>query len=423
VTFACFPRLKQQLAETTRRAKKGKPMNCFSRLVLASATGCFAIASLAFAASGQPTGQYAVPVQDQAFLSHSTQGYLGIASGDVDNDRAHALKLKEAAGAEILNIDRDAPAAKAGLHVHDVILQMNGQPVAGEQQLRRMLRETPAGRTVTLLISRDGQQQTVTVQLADRTTIEQNAWTQHMVVPAPDDDDTIVLEGPSGHGLGGSSSFLGNFTLGSPSVGVELDALGSQLADYFGVKDGQGLLVKHVAENSPASRAGLKAGDVITQANGQKMATLGEWMKMLHANRGKQVQLTLVRNHKEETVTLEAGKSRGEIVMPNSFFVSPEISLPDNGELAWMDDEDEPQTLTLQVKPSLDLQELPKIDLQDLPKINLQDLPTITVQPSVDLQNLQKQLQEQQQNANRQMQLLQQKIQNMDDNPMIDEME
>ena len=155
-----------------------------------------------------------------------------------------------------------------------------------------MLRETPAGRTVTLLISRDGQQQTVSVKLADRATIEQDAWSQRMIVPAPDDDGDFVLETPSGTGLGkgsgSGSGFFGVFSLGSPSVGVELDMLGSQLADYFGVKDGQGLLVKHVAENSPASRAGLKAGDVITKANGQTMATLGEWMKMLHANRGKQ---------------------------------------------------------------------------------------------------------------------------------------
>jgi serine protease Do len=395
-------------------------MKCFSRLVLASAIGCLAFGRLAFAASGQPTGQHVVPVQDsQALLSHSSQGYLGIASSDVDNNRASALKLKEATGAEILNVDRDAPAAKAGLRVHDVILQMNGQPVAGEQQLRRMLRETPAGHTITLLISRDGQQQTVTVQLADRATIEQNAWTQQMVVPAPDDDDTIVLEGPSGRGfgVGSGSGFFGAFSLGSPSVGVELDVLGSQLADYFGVKDGQGLLVKHVAENSPASRAGLKAGDVITQANGQKMATLGEWMKMLHANRGKQVQLTLVRNHKEETVTLEAakGKNHGEIFMPNSVFVPPdEMALSENGELAWIDDEGEPQTL--QVQPSVDLQDLPKVDLQNLPA-------QIEVQPSLDLQSLQKQLQEQQQKVDQQMQLLQQKIQIMDDNPMVDEME
>ena len=101
-------------------------------------------------------------------------------------------------------------------------------------------------------------------------------------------------------------------------MGVEVDPLGSQLADYFGVKDGQGLLVKHVAENSPASTAGLKAGDVITKVNGESMATLNTWMKTLHANRGKQVQVTIVRNRKEQILNLQAGdaKHKGELVMP-----------------------------------------------------------------------------------------------------------
>jgi predicted metalloprotease with PDZ domain len=254
-------------------------------------------------------------------LATGSQGYLGILPGDIDNDRAAALKLKTVAGAEIITVDRDGPACKAGLRVHDVILQMNGQPVAGQEQLRRMLRETPAGRAITLVISREGHQQTVTIQLADRSTVEQDAWTQHMIVPAPDDDDAMVIAGPSGHATSGSSGFFGVMSLGSPSVGVELDTLGSQLADYFGVKDGQGLLVKHVAENSPASRAGLKAGDVITRANGQTMATLGEWMKMLHSNRGKQVQITLIRNRIQQTVTLDDahGKNRGELAFPEVF--------------------------------------------------------------------------------------------------------
>jgi serine protease Do len=350
-------------------------MKYFSRLVLTCAVSSFTVGGLAFAASGQ----HVIAVQDvEALLGHSSQSYLGVACGDVDNDRAAALKLKEATGAEIINVDRDAPASKAGLRPHDVILQMNGQAIAGEEQLRRMLRETPAGRIVTFLISRDGQQQTVSVKLADRATIEQSAWSQRMIVPAPDDDGDFVLEGPSGSGLGtGSGSgngFFGVFSLGSPSVGVELDVLGSELADYFGVKDGQGLLVKHVAENSPASRAGLKAGDVITKANGQTMATLGEWMKMLHANRRKQVQVTLIRNHKEQTVTLEAesSKNRGELIVPNK------LQLSGNGDLAWINNQTEPETLMLQVQPSVDMQYFQKQN-------------QIQVQPSMDMQYFQKQ--------------------------------
>jgi serine protease Do len=372
-------------------------MNCFSRLVLATALGCMSIGGQAFAASGQqPANQHVLLVQDTpALLGHNSQGYLGILPEDIDSDRAAALKLKETAGVEVETVDRDGPACKAGLRVHDVILQMNGQPVAGVEQLKRMLRETPAGRTINLLISRDGQQQGVTVQLGDRSTVEQNAWTQHMVVPAPDDDDAIFLQGPSGQGIGSGSGsgFFGALSLGSPSVGVDLDVLGSQLADYFGVKDHQGLLVKHVADNSPAARAGLKAGDVITQANGQKMATLNEWMKMLHANRGKQVQLTLVRNHKEETVTLEArkGKNHGELIMPDILSLDGNIEL--NGQLAELKSQTEPETLTLQV------------------------------QPTIDLQDLQKQLQDQQQKADQQVQQLQQKIEILSLDPIAIQMQ
>lgn len=284
----------------------------FSRLVLASTISSFLAAGVAYAAPAQrATSQSAQPAAAQI-----SQGYLGVVCADVTNDQAAALKLKQATGAEVLNVDRDAPAGKAGIRAHDVILQMNGQNVAGEEMLRRMLRETPAGHAVTFLISRDGQRQTMKVTLANRAVLEQEAWSQPMIIPAPEDDDTYVLEGPSGHGFG--SGFFGMLGLGSPSIGVELDALGPQLADYFGVKDGQGLLVKRVAENSPALRAGLKAGDVIIRANGQKMATLGEWMKMLHANRGKPIPIEFIRDRKQQTVTLQTATGKHHsLLVPN----------------------------------------------------------------------------------------------------------
>lgn len=295
------------------------------RLVLASVVGCLWIAPMVHAL---PAQRDPGPTTAQA-----SEGYLGILCGDVTSDRVSALGLKQATGAEIINVDRDAPAGKVGLRPHDVILKMNGQPVAGEEMLRRMLRETPAGRTVKLLISRDGQQQIVTVQLADRAILEQEAWSQPMVIPAPDEDDTYVLEGPSGHSFG--SGFFGALSLGSPSVGVELDTLGSQLADYFGVRDGQGLLVKRVAENSPAARAGLKAGDVIIEANGRKMATLGAWMKMLHANRGKQIPLTVIRNRKEQSITLQtAARKNHSWLHPSGFSIFDSHPGP---RIGWID--------------------------------------------------------------------------------------
>src|ERR1700709_1797121 len=67
-----------------------------------------------------------------------SNGYLGVETRDVSDDEAATLKLKEARGAEIINVDHDGPASKAGMQVHDVILQMNGQVIEDEDQLRRM---------------------------------------------------------------------------------------------------------------------------------------------------------------------------------------------------------------------------------------------------------------------------------------------
>lgn len=265
--------------------------------------GCFALAPAVFASQ-----HLNVLNDDPALLGHTNQGYLGVGTHDIDSERAAQLKLKEARGAEVVAVDHDAPAAKAGLRVHDVILQMNSQAVEGEAQFGRMLREMAPGRTVTLLVSRDGQRQTFSITLCDQATLEADAWSQHIPVE-PDEDDNLTL--PSTHS-GFASGFLSSLGMNSAYTGLELDMLGPQLADFFGVHDGQGLLVRRVDDNSPGSVAGLRAGDVIMTVNGRIVATTSQWFRTMRANKGKPVQLTVMRDHKEATVTLTAGhKSKG----------------------------------------------------------------------------------------------------------------
>src|SRR5580700_1387674 len=96
--------------------------------------------------------------------------YLGVDTRDITPDRLGVLKLKDERGVEVTMVDQDAPAGKAGLKEHDVILTVNGTEVESVEQLRRVIRETPPGRLVTLGLSRDGQPLTVKVQLADRKT-------------------------------------------------------------------------------------------------------------------------------------------------------------------------------------------------------------------------------------------------------------
>ena len=262
-----------------------------------------------------------------------TQGYLGVDIRDVGDDQLAALKMKEAHGAEVIHVDHDGPAGKVGLREHDVILQMNGTAIEGEDQLRRMLRETPAGRTATLIISRDGQQLTVTTRLANKLEVERQAWEGHWTVPVPAEEGAAAASpaaAGSGSGSGsGSSSAKGQgffsssvargshnliaTMTGSSYTGALVENMGPQLAEFFG-SPGAGVLVHSVDADSPAAKAGLHAGDVVVRANSVKMATSSDWMKVVRENRGKSMEVVVLRDKKEQTLTLVPdGKKRSSV--------------------------------------------------------------------------------------------------------------
>jgi serine protease Do len=254
----------------------------------------------------------------------SPQGYLGVDLRNVSEDQATALKLKEARGAEIIGVDHDAPACKAGLLLHDVVLQMNGQAIDGEDQLRRMLRETPPGKQVSFLISRDGQQQTVQVQLSTREEVERQAWQRHYVVPEPTDGSYTAPVGHAGNSflspskpgtVKGTHSFLGTTMLVSSSyTGAKLEVMGPQLAEFFGAQASSGLLVRSVDPNSPAADAGLRAGDVVVKVNSLAIASANDWSKTIHENRGHPVNIVVLRDRKEHILTLTPdGKKRSSV--------------------------------------------------------------------------------------------------------------
>jgi serine protease Do len=240
----------------------------------------------------------------QGFLLYDAQGYLGVYLGEVDSERATALRLKDAHGAEVVTVDHDAPAVKSGLKIHDVILQLDGQAVDNPDQLRRRLHEMPPGRTVTLLVSRDGNPINITVQLCDQTVLQQQAWSQHFSVPEPARPAGESFLGPSGLA---APAFLGTMIPRALYVGADLNPVRTQLADYFGVKSGTGLLVESVDDQSPAARAGLKAGDVVVKVESAQMTSRNDWLKAIRNHRGHLVQVTVMRNKQEMTLTMSAG--------------------------------------------------------------------------------------------------------------------
>jgi serine protease Do len=281
------------------------------------------VAGLALSGSALAHGAAAAPPMGRAALAgHShdgghAQGYLGVDIRDVSADQMIALRLKEQRGAEIIRVDHDGPAGKAGLREHDVILQMNGKQIEGEEQLRRLLREIRAGRSVTIVLSRDGLQLTVTTQMANRETVEREAWLDHMTVPEPPapPPDQIRTSGFVGAGAIAAPeitappdprahSLIESFILGSSYTGAALEVIGPQLAQFFGSQGGSGLLVRSVDPNSPAADAGMRAGDVVVRAKGIVITSTSEWAKLIHENRGRALAVVIVRDKQEHTVAL-----------------------------------------------------------------------------------------------------------------------
>src|SRR5438270_11309095 len=114
-----------------------------------------------------------------------SSSYLGIDTQDVTPQRVGPLKLKEERGVEVLTVDQDAPAGKAGLKEHDVILEFNGTKVEGVEHLRRMIREIPPGRTATVAVSRDGKPMLFKVQLADKSQAMHMSSSHKIMIPRP----------------------------------------------------------------------------------------------------------------------------------------------------------------------------------------------------------------------------------------------
>ncbi|WP_348264000.1 PDZ domain-containing protein [Telmatobacter sp. DSM 110680] len=270
-------------------------------------------------------------------LHSSSQGYLGVLVGDVDNDSAAKLKLKDVRGAVVTLIDHDAPAAQVGLRVNDVLLEVNGQAVESAEAFGRMMREIPPGRKVTMVISRDGANQTLTVQLADRKKLDTDVWNK---LNSGSDISTPV-QGLAilGNGAGGDAPlpggfhipFVGNSTL---KVGAMVEPLTAQMADYLGVPNG--LMVKQVVRKSEAAAAGMKAFDVILKVGPDSIATVSDWERSMRANQGKAVQVTILRERKQQTLNLQVdSKKKSELdfdeIFPDSdcplmAFADPDVA-------------------------------------------------------------------------------------------------
>ena len=211
--------------------------------------------------------------------------WLGTETLDVTGERVKELKLPAERGVFIDHVAPDSPASKAGLKEKDVVTELNGQRVESALQFRRMIHEIPAGRNVQLTVWRDGRAQTLSAtlgkaEISRHDSMQATPGTFAFRVPEmaemPEVAELPELPDMPSMEFGGNVMYAGH-----PRLGIDGEDLSGQLGTFFGAPEGEGILVRAVGNDTPAEKAGLKAGDVITSLNGERIRSVGDLRQQL----------------------------------------------------------------------------------------------------------------------------------------------
>ena len=230
--------------------------------------------------------------------------YLGVGLAEIDEARAKNLGLPEPSGVEVTNVDSKSPADNAGIQRGDVILEFNGQKVVGGEHFIRLVRETPVGRKVAMKVFRGGSSLSITAAIGRR----ESPAVPHVSIFGDCENgqpNCIDVQIPKFNFR--SLDFdipRPNFVVKNRGLGIEIEEIGGQFAQHFGVKEG--VLVRSVDADSPASKAGLLAGDVLVSIAGKPVQDMKDVRNALRAPQTGTVSLEVMRNKSKRTLQLEA---------------------------------------------------------------------------------------------------------------------
>lgn len=284
------------------------------------------------------------PDSDRTFTLFFSGGtFLGVHVEDVSKENMGRYNMRDVRGVGVTEIVKDSPAEKAGLRKDDVILSFNGDAVTSTRKLNRLVSESSADQSVRLTISRGGSEQEISATLGKREPMHRvfnDTWNKEL----KEKFEKMQKDWPKGK----DGNFV--FTMGSHRrIGVATQPLSKQLADYFGVAEG--ILITSVTENSPAAKAGLKAGDVITAVDGEKVDSPGDVSRAINKKEEGSITLTVVRDRNSRSVTVT----------------------PEKGPQTWSTGD----TRTI-VVPRIEIPTVPAINVQ-VPQIVVPSTPAINV--------------------------------------------
>ena len=209
-------------------------------------------------------------------------GWLGVSIAD-----------QKDGGAIVRSVEPNSPAERAGLRQNDVIVEYNKENVFGVQQLTRLIRETPVGRTVEMKIRRDNRDQTLQVTTESGRGLDA-LGNIHVDLP----NVAVIMDQAR------RNASRVQVTTSFVQSGIRVEQMTDQLRDFFGVFSNLGVLVSSVEAGSPAEKAGLKPGDVITAVDGRSVRGPSDFSREMRAANGKGT-LKIVRDKQERELKVE----------------------------------------------------------------------------------------------------------------------
>jgi membrane-associated protease RseP (regulator of RpoE activity) len=290
--------------------------------------------------------------------------YLGIETDEVTRENMGKYNLREVRGVAIERVLDKSPAEAAGLQAGDVIVKFEGEDVTSVRKLMRLLGEVAPDHEARLKIVRNGDEREVTVTVGKHPTPEWKNGAFATTFPEgrlgklemPRMPPMPATPGSPQWKVEGAAPRAFAWVGSTRQIGVGITTLTKQLGELFGVPDGKGLLITEVRENSPAARAGLKAGDIIVEIDGKEISADHSLLRTLHEKKEGDVTLTVVRDRNRQTftVTPEAGKGKfGEFgqIFDGKAFTEMELAIPPIPQLVPMTIK--PMTMTVPAVPAV----------------------------------------------------------------------
>jgi serine protease Do len=233
---------------------------------------------------------------------------LGISIRDVGDEDLETARLSSPGGVVVEEVSEGSAAEDGGLRKGDIIVEFDGERVRSVRQLTRLVQETADGRKVPTAVMRDGQRVSLTVApRAGRGAVFGNFdnlvdMARDFSVEIPARPVTPPTASPRARTTPPSVwRFEDLLSRGASRLGITVDTLSPQLAEYFGTKEG--VLVTSVQDDSAAARTGVRAGDVITSVNGAGVDDPAQLRRRLQAlNAGEEFTIGIVRDKKPQTL-------------------------------------------------------------------------------------------------------------------------